>query len=140
MTAETKIMSGIILISIVSIELGGYFLLSILSGKQKDLELTDFQKVMFRAGHAHAGVLVILAIICQILADHVLLPPALEWLGRSGVAIAALLVSGGFFAAAAGKKRERPNKLVVLIYAGMLVLAIALVILGAGLMRSAGSA
>ena len=138
MTADTKIMSGVILISIVSIEFGGFFLLGILGGKHKDLEITDFQKAMFRAGHAHAGVLVILAIICQILADHVLLPPALEWLGRSGVAVAALLVSGGFFAAAAGKKRVSPNKFIALVYAGMLVLAISLVILGAGLMRSAG--
>lgn len=138
MTAETKIMSGVILISIVSIEFGGFFLLSILGGKHEDLELSDFQKAMFRAGHAHAGVLVILAIVCQILADHVLLPPELEWLGRSGVALAALFVSGGFFAAAAGRKSVRPNKFVTLIYAGMLVLAISLIILGAGLIRSAG--
>ena len=41
-------------------------MLKILSG-QANLPLTDFQKSMFRAGHAHAGVLVILAILAQFL-------------------------------------------------------------------------
>ena len=137
MTAETKWMSGIILLSIVTIEFGGFFLLGILSGKQEGLALTAFQKAMFRAGHAHAGVLVLLALICQILADHAQLSPLAGWISRTGVAAAALLVSGGFFGAASGRGTEKPNRLIALIYAGMFLLALSLVVLGIGLLRAA---
>jgi hypothetical protein len=55
MTSLTKLFCGIILLTVPTIQYGGYFLLTILSGKS-NLPLTDFQKSMFRAGHVHAGV------------------------------------------------------------------------------------
>jgi hypothetical protein len=51
MSPDTKMTCGIIILTIPTIQYGGYFLLSILSGKQK-FPLTDFQKSMFRAGLA----------------------------------------------------------------------------------------
>jgi hypothetical protein len=60
MTRITKKISGFILLSVPTIIYGGYFLLTALSGQQEHLQLTDFQKSMFRAGHAHAGVLLII--------------------------------------------------------------------------------
>jgi hypothetical protein len=60
MSYITKLLCGIILITIPTIQYGGYFLLQILSGKHQNLGLNEFQKAMFRASHAHAGVLVIL--------------------------------------------------------------------------------
>ena len=88
MTPVSKLMCGIILLTVPTIEYGGYFLLSILSGKQK-IALTDFQKSMFRAGHAHAGVLVILALlvppeVLEVLALLVMLE-LLALLGPSGL-------------------------------------------------------
>jgi hypothetical protein len=62
MTDATKLIAGLLLITVPTIEFGGTFLLSIVSGKHP--ELTEFQRSMFRAGHAHAGVLVILAARC----------------------------------------------------------------------------
>jgi hypothetical protein len=50
----------------------------------------------FRAGHAHAGVIVILSLICQALADAVL-PAPLVWFVRVGVPVSAILISAGFF-------------------------------------------
>ena len=82
MTHEAKLMCGITLITIPSIQYGGYFLLRVLSVRHQYLELNDFQKAMFRAGHAHAGVLVILALICQLLADEALLLAADTWYVR----------------------------------------------------------
>ena len=69
MTYEAKLMCGIILLTIPGIQYGGFFLLRLLSGGHKNLALNDLQKSMFRAGHAHAGVLVILSLICQPLVD-----------------------------------------------------------------------
>ena len=70
MTTETKKTSGIIILTVPTIVYGGYFLLTILSGQHGELGLTDFQKSMFRAGHAHAGVLVILALVAQLFVDQ----------------------------------------------------------------------
>src|SRR3990170_5805380 len=97
MTHEAKLMCGITLITIPSIQYGGYFLLRLLSGGHQALELNDFQKAMFRAGHAHAGVLVILALICQLLTDEASLSIEVMWSVRAGVTAAAILISGGFF-------------------------------------------
>jgi hypothetical protein len=47
------LIAGLLLIVITTLEFGGTFLLRILSGKHP--EFTDFQRSMFRAGHAHAG-------------------------------------------------------------------------------------
>jgi uncharacterized membrane protein YphA (DoxX/SURF4 family) len=135
MSPDTKMTCGIILLSVPTIQYGGYFLLTILSGKQK-LPLTDFQKSMFRAGHAHAGVLVILALIGQVLADYTSLNPVLEKFIRIGFPLAAILVSGGFFAGASGKNITKPNSLIFILYIGILLLAASSIILGIGLIKN----
>lgn len=133
MSDLTQLMCGITLITIPSIQYGGYFLLQVLSGNPKTPELNDFQKAMFRAGHAHAGVLIILSLITQMLVDYASLGTALAWLVRVGVPLSAMLISGGFFGSAVGKGRTRPNALVGLVYAGAGLLALSLVVLGVGL-------
>lgn len=136
MTYEAKLMSGITLITIPSIEYGGFFLLRLLGGAFKNLEMNGFQKSMFRAGHAHAGVIVLLSLICQVLIDDAALSPILMWLARAGVPASALLISGGFFFSAMHKDAVKPNKLIALLYAGIFVLGIALVITGVGLLNN----
>jgi hypothetical protein len=136
MTPDTKITCGIILLTVPTIIYGGYFLLTILSGRLK-LALTDFQKSMFRAGHAHAGVLVILALIAEILIDSAHLKPGLEQIGRIGFPLAAILVSGGFFASAAGQGISKPNRWIIILYLGVFVLIASLIILGIGLIKAA---
>lgn len=136
LSSHAKLMCGILLVIIPTIEFGGYFLLRILSGKFDHAGFTEFQKSVFRAGHAHAGVLVILAIICQVLTDEARLGSGAEWLVRIGLPAAALLISGGFFGSAAGKGATRPNGMVSLIYAGIFLLALCLIILAVGLFKA----
>ena len=131
----TKKICGIILLTIPSIIYGGYFLLMVLSGQEAELELTAFQQSMFRAGHAHAGVLVILSLVAQVLTDHANLNKGWEWLVRISFPLAAIAVSGGFFAAAIGDQLTQPNGMIVILYAGMVLLAVGLVTLGIGLIR-----
>lgn len=135
MTRESKLLCGIIVLTIPTIEYGGYFLLSVLSGKN-GLELNEFQRAMFRAGHAHAGVIVILSLVCQLLADHASLSRPLLWFVRAGVPAAALLIPAGFFFSAMGQGATKPDGWIALLYTGVIVLASALIILGAGLLRS----
>ncbi len=133
MSPEAKQMAGVILLTMPSIQFGGYFLLKVLSGKHPELALTDFQKSMFRAGHAHAGVLVMLALMVQIFIDQSSLNATINGLLRVGFPLSALLVSGGFFAAAGGKGTTKPTRGILLLYAGIALLAICFVALGLGL-------
>jgi hypothetical protein len=135
MTSHTKVICGILLLTVPTIQYGGYFLLSILSGREK-LLLTDFQKSMFRAGHAHAGVLVILSLIAEVLTDYAGLNPFLEHVVRIGFPLSAILVSGGFFASASGRNLTKPNRFIFILYLGIFTLAVSLIILGIGLIRS----
>src|SRR5947209_13560699 len=69
MTREARLMSGIILITVPTIQYGGYFLLTSLMNKGSGYMENPLRQNFFRAGHAHAGVIVILSLICQMLAD-----------------------------------------------------------------------
>ena len=136
MTREARIMAGIILLTIPSIQYGGYFLLTSLIDRNSHYMDNALRQNFFRAGHAHAGVFVILSLVCQILADHATLPPSLLWIARIGVPLAAILIPAGFFVSMASPTASRPNSLIALIYIGIAFLAASVVTLGVGLLRA----
>ncbi|WP_353952637.1 hypothetical protein V6K52_04090 [Knoellia sp. S7-12] len=125
--------AGILLLALVTVESGGIYMLKVVRG---NADVTPFQEKFARAGHGHAGVLLLLALICQVLADSTQQTGALNWLSRSGVAVAALLMPGGFFFSSMGAGRTTPNKLIVLVFAGAALLAVSLVSLGIGLLTA----
>ena len=136
LTAASKLMCGITLITVPTIEYGGFFLLSLLKGKFSRFEFTEFQKTFFRAGHAHAGVIVILSLVCQVLADSSSLPSALLWSVRIGAPLSAILISVGFFLSVLGKSVTKPNRAIASTYFGIIILALSVVTLGIGLLRA----
>ena len=105
---ESRFLAGILLLGLVTVETGGLYLLKVVRGRE---EVTPFQEKFARAGHAHAGVLLLLALICQPYVDLAGLDGPLGWLARSGVAVAALLMPGGFFFSSLGPGRTQPNRL-----------------------------
>lgn len=133
LSSAVTTVAGILLLSIVTIEYGGTFLLRVVRG---DVPMTDFQKAFARAGHAHAGVLVILALVAAVLSDATTLTGLWGWVARSGVAVSAILVSAGFFAASAGKDVHEPNRLIAVLYAGAALLAASTITLGIGLLTA----
>lgn len=136
MTREARIMAGIILLTVPSIQYGGYFLLTSLIDRNSHYMDNALRQNFFRAGHAHAGVFVILSLVCQILADNATLPPWLLWIARTGVPLAAILVPAGFFLSMTSPTATRPNSLIALTYVGIAFLAAAVLTLGIGLLRS----
>jgi len=130
---ESRILAGVLLLALVTVETGGLYLLTIARGKAP---VTEFQEKFARAGHAHAGVLLLLALICQVFADATDQSGAFDWLSRSGVAVAALLMPGGFFFSSMGAGREQPNRLIVMVFAGATLLALSLTSLGVGLLTA----
>jgi len=81
-------------------------------------------------------VFVILSLVCQILADSATLPEPWLWVARIGVPLAAILLPAGFFLSMTSPAATKPNGFVSLIYAGAASLAVAVLTLGVGLLRS----
>jgi hypothetical protein len=96
---------------------------------------TLIQRSFARAGHAHAGVLVMLALVGQILADGAALDGVDDFLARTGIWVA-VLFPAGFFLSSAGGGRTEPNRLIVLLYAGAASLTVGVVALGVGLLNA----
>ena len=129
----SRILAGIVLLTIVTIEIGGAFLLQIARGK---VPMTDFQKSFARAGHAHAGMLVTLGLVCLVLADATGLGGVAGWVARAGVPWAAIFMSAGFFLSSAGRDVHRPNRLIALLWIGAAGLAAGTLTLGVGLLTA----
>lgn len=133
LSSDSRITAGILLLTIVAIEFGGWFMLRVVRGHQPT---TPFQQAFFRAGHAHAGVLVILSLICQIFAGATHLSGLLAFVAHDGVPIAAILMPAGFFFAAIGRGVTKPNAFIWLIYLGVVSLSLGVVTLGIGLLMA----
>lgn len=133
LSAGSRTTAGILLLSIIAVEYGGITVLRVVRG---DKPATEFQTSFARAGHAHAGVLVIFALLAQLLADGAHLQGVADTLARDGIAVAAILFPAGFFLSSAGRDATRPNRLILLLYAGVAALTAGVLALGIGLLSA----
>src|SRR4029453_14708127 len=90
----SRVLAGILCLGLVTVETGGALMFRIVGGRH---EATPIQQSFFRAGHAHAGVYLILGLVAQVLVDATTLTGPAEWVARTFVPIAALLLPRGFF-------------------------------------------
>lgn len=133
LSPDTTSTAGVLLLTITAIEFGGTFLLRIARGRHP---VTDLQRTFFRAGHAHAGVLVILALVAQLYCDGLAIDGPLAVLARSGIPVAALLIPGGFFFSVTPSGSTTANRFILLIWAGVAALAAGVVALGWALLTA----
>lgn len=124
------ILIGILLLALVTVESGGYFLTRVVRGH---VTANRLQQSFYRAGHAHAAVLLVLSIAILAVISHSALDGFWLQLARVGVPIAAILMPAGFFLSVIGKDPERPNRLIVLLWLGVVSLTAALITAGIGL-------
>ena len=129
-TTAAQTTAGLVLLAAITVASGGWLLLQILRGS---VAATDFQKAFYRAGHAHAGVLITLGLVCLLLTETTSLTSGWLWLGRTGVLIAAILMPAGFFFSAIGAGRTSPNRWIVLLWVGVIFLVAGLATCGVGL-------
>jgi hypothetical protein len=129
----TRILAGVILITVVTVEVGGWFLTRVARGK---VPMTDFQASFARAGHGHAGVLVTLSLVGLTLVDATGLSGPLVWVARLGIPAAAILTPTGFFLCSAGRDVTAPNRLIWLVWTGAAALAAGVLALGIGLLTA----
>jgi hypothetical protein len=130
---DSRTTAGILLLTILAVEYGGLTVLRIVRGGQP---ATGFQKSFARAGHAHAGVFVVFALVAQILADAARMHGVANIVARDGIWAAAVLFPAGFFLSSAGRGATQPNRLIALLYVGVVALTAGVLALGIGLLRA----
>jgi hypothetical protein len=130
----THVLPIVAMIALVTVEYGGWALLTFLSGREG---LADWQKGFFRAGHAHAGVLLVLSLVYLLYLPRADFSDALEWIS-GGVLLAGVLAqSGGFFLHLVVGQPGRPSAGTTLTRTGALLIAAALLALAVGLIDTA---
>ena len=129
LTSGNMITAGGVLLAVVAIAYGGTFMLRVHAGNPPT---NDLQKAFFRAGHAHAGVLVILGLVIKILTSSEGVPALAEQFS-SGVLYAAILMPAGFFLSVVGQDPQKPNRFIALLWIGAASLTVGVISAGVGL-------
>src|SRR5215831_405347 len=137
MTRESRMLAGILLVVIPTVMYGGLTLLMMLVTNQPGYNDNALRHDMWRAGHAHAGVYLVLSLIMLRYVDEAILSPFWKWLARAGAPIAAILIPAAFFLSVLSPSATHPNSLINLIWIGAVFLAGAVLSLGVGLIRAA---
>jgi hypothetical protein len=126
----TNVLPIIALLSLVSVEYGGWTLLGFLTGRG---QLGEFREKFFRAGHAHAGVLLVLSLVYFLYLDRTGYSSGVRWLAGLLLLVGIIAQSGGFFIHLALGEPGRSSLGTVVTRSGALLLAVALVMLVIGL-------
>jgi hypothetical protein len=136
MSDASRILAAILLIAVLTVEFGGLALLAMLARRIPGYLDNPLRQNMFRAGHAHAGVWVVFALVALLWVDQTDLGEPLKWVVRLAFAVAPILMALGFFLSVTRPDAERPNGVITLVYAGGLALAVGALTLGVGLLAS----
>lgn len=134
MSPESRRHAGLLLVILPTVIWGGVSILSLLINDPAYMQ-NQLRQDLWRAGHAHAGVLLILALIVFPYIDEARLPDRLKRVVRTFIPSAAILLPVAFFLSVLRSDATTPNGFIYLAYVGAVVLVIGLVILGVGLLR-----
>src|ERR671912_172990 len=136
MSSASQIMAGMLPVTVLAVEFGGLALLAMLTRRIPGYLDNPLRQNMFRAGHAHAGVWVVFALVALLWVDQTDLGEPLKWVVRLAFAVAPILMPLGFFLSVTRPDAERPNGVITLVYAGGLALALGALTLGVGLLTT----
>ena len=88
-----QVFTAVALISLPTVMFGGFSLLRLLVARR----LNEFQVAYFRAGHAHAGVLLVLSLAVLDMLTHTSLSRTGQWIVGALLVAGVLAQSGGMF-------------------------------------------
>jgi hypothetical protein len=128
---DSRTSAGVLLLTIIAVEYGGLTLLR----SARPLSPIEFQRAFARAGHAHAGVSVIFALVAQILADAAPLTASQHRGPRRHLARRDPLPAG-VLPLLGGSPRHQPNRFIFLVYAGAVSLTAGVLALGIELLTA----
>jgi hypothetical protein len=136
MSDASRILAAILLIAVPTVEFGGLALLGMLTRRTPGYLDNPLRQNMFRAGHAHAGVWLVFALVALLWVDQTDLGEPLKWVIRLAFVAAPILMPLGFFLSVTPPDAQRPNGVIALVYVAGLALGIGAVTLGVGLLAS----
>ena len=134
MSPHSRLVAGILLIVLPTVELGGASILSLLIADPQYTQ-NELRQDLWRAGHAHAGVWLVLSLVALRYVDEATLSEGMRWVVRIFFPAAALLMPLAFFLSVLSPQATEPNALIYLAYVAGVVLAVGLFVLGVGLIR-----
>ena len=137
MSPESRRLAGILLIVYPTVIFGGVSLLYLLTSPETGYADNELRQSLWRAGHGHAGMLLLLSLIVLRYVDEANLPNSLKIFARYSAPAAAILLPAAFFLSIIPKNTTEPNWLIYLGYVGAVILAVGLLVLGVGLLRKA---
>lgn len=135
MTLETRRLAGALLIVIPTVAFGGVSLLRLLIDDPAYAD-NPLRQDLWRAGHAHAGVLLVLSLVALPYVDQTRLTGLARTVARHGVPVAAILLPAAMFLSVLDAHATTPNRFIHLAWPGALSLAAGVVTLGVGLIRA----
>ena len=134
MSRESRLTAGILLIVMPTVVYGGASILSMLVGDPEYAQ-NQLRQDLWRGGHAHAGVLLVLSLVTLRYVDEAALSKGMKRLARHSIPASAILLPIAFFLSVASPEATEPNALIYLAYVGALSLGVGLLVLGIGLIR-----
>jgi len=117
-----------------TVEIGGASILTLLIADPAYAH-NDLRQDLWRAGHAHAGVWLVLSLVALRYVDEATLSERMRWVVRVAFPIAAVLMALGFFLSVLSPEATEPNAMIDLTFMAGVVLAVGLLVLGVGLIR-----
>ncbi len=136
MAPQIRRLAGILLVLFPTVALGGGSLLTMIVGDIPGYLDNPVRQDLWRAGHAHAGIMLIIALVVLRYVDETNLRGGWMWLARTGVPIAAILMPAGFFGSVLLPEATEPNALIALVPLGGLFLVAGVLTTGIGLLRA----
>lgn len=127
MSALLTIVVGATLLTVIAIAFGGAFLLRIATGTR---DANALQKTFFRAGHAHAGVLVTLGLVVALTTSAAGVSEIWAAVASISVLSAAIFIPAGFFLSVLGADPHKPGRAIASVWVGAAVLTFGLVVAG----------
>jgi len=134
MSPESRRLAGVLLVIFPTVIFGGVSILTLLINDPQYMQ-NPLRQDLWRAGHAHAGVLLILSLVALRYVDEANLSERLKQLVRTAIPSSAVLLPTGFFISVLTPEATAPNGFIYLAYVSAVVLVTGLLLLGIGLIR-----
>ena len=134
MHRETRLQAGILLVSLPTVVYGGTAILQMLI-HDPAYTANPLRQDLWRAGHAHAGVLLTLALVALQYVDNAPLSDRWKHFVRVSIPLSVLFFPLAFFLSVLSPTATKPNAMIYFAYVGSTLLFLGLLILGIGYLR-----
>jgi len=109
LSQESRRTAGILLVVLPTVIYGGVSLLGFLLDRSSGYMENPLRQNLFRAGHAYAGVLLVLSLVALRYVDEAKLSGGWKWVVRSFIPSAAIFLPAAFFFSVLSPRASQPN-------------------------------